>query len=197
MDQCLYAVSIAKLLKLWSHQISWGTSSCDPVRSHKLNRLGQLKLWCCQISSAKQVWDKSLLEQETCNEQVGFEGHSGCDNTMYVHDVPFSFVNALISGRNSALPIRHTAERQYLWKRVGWNWDTFPDFSVNKEIGKDLCFVCAYAKSFPERNQGRSISERNGWVWSKPCLDNDVYAVFTLKIASSPVVLPIRLNAAA
>lgn len=35
-------------------------------------------------------------------------------NTMHVHDVPFSFVKALIVGRNSALPIYHTAERQCL-----------------------------------------------------------------------------------
>lgn len=33
-------------------------------------------------------------------------------NTIHVHDVPCSFVKALILGRNSALPIHHNAERQ-------------------------------------------------------------------------------------
>lgn len=81
-----------------------GTSCRDPVRSHKLNTLGQLKLRCCQISSAKWVWDESVLEQETWNEQVCFKGHIGCGNTMYVHNVPFSFVKELIAGRSPAFP---------------------------------------------------------------------------------------------
>lgn len=156
-------------LKLWSHQISWGTSSCDPVRSHKLNRLGQLKLWWCQISSAKQVWDESVLEQGTCNEQVGFKGHRGCDNSTKVGDVPCS----LIDLKQKFC----THNKSHCWKTVlrksgGWNWGTSPNLTINYQAGKDICaffffffvpIICVSQKEIMERN----IWHWNGWVWSK------------------------------
>jgi len=70
-----------------------------------------------------------VLEQEICNERVGFEGRNDCDNTMYVHDVPSSFVKALTSGRNSVFLTCHTAEKRCLWKG-GDETEALPDITA-------------------------------------------------------------------
>lgn len=159
--------------------------------------MGQLKLRCCQISSVKQVWDESVLEQETYNEQVGFKGRNGCDNTMYVHDVLFFFVKKSISGRNFKFSKCHAAERQCLWKG-GDVTEPLPQTSIQiTRLAKIFAFsACAPSVSQKETREEAHQTGRNGWVWSKSCLDNSVHVGFTFETASSPVDLSTRLSAA-
>lgn len=64
-----------------------------------------------------------MLEQETCNEQVGFKGHRGGGNSTKVGDVPCSFIDLrqklCTPNTSKSVPLlvyNTSAERQCLGK---------------------------------------------------------------------------------
>lgn len=158
------------LLKLWSHQISWGTSSCDPVTSHKLNRLGQLKLRCCHISSAKEVLDESVLEQETCNEQVGFRGHSSCDTCVTSSDVPTSFSLWKHWSQAETLVCQYFILLKYGVTKKGWNWGLSSDSNTNRDWIFFIFFSLPASVLWVSWKQSRGEPNlKRRWVLFKSC----------------------------